>query len=180
MPERIPGFRGEFLWEWEIAERQLLQLANAFPERDLGWRPDPTARAVSEVFVHIACGAFMLLESVGAAAPAHLYADLPGAPSERLWAFVRRNDELEQTLHEKEKIVELLNLLFAHARETIIQTADGELERSLAFFGETTTVRRVYLRLVAHTHEHMGQLIGYTRACGLPVPWPDWRPDRRG
>jgi hypothetical protein len=25
----------------------------------------------------------------------------------------------------------------------------------------------------------MGQLIGYMRACGMPVPWHDWRPDRR-
>jgi hypothetical protein len=61
MTERFSGFRGEFLWEWDIAERQLLQLANAFPAADYAWRPAATARCVSEVLVHVACGTFMLL-----------------------------------------------------------------------------------------------------------------------
>ena len=180
MPERISGFRGEFLWEWDIAERQLLQLANAFQVDDYEWRPGTTARSVSEVLVHVACGTFMLLEALGTTAPADLYEDAPKQPVERLWALVRKNDELEQTLREKEKVVALLNRALTSARETITRTDDAKLERSLPFFGELTTVRRVYLRLLAHTHEHMGQLIAYTRARGMPVPWPDWRPDRRG
>ena len=64
MPERLSGFRGEFLWEWDIAERQLLQLADAFPDGDYRWRPDTTARAVSEVFVHVACGTFFIFKVV--------------------------------------------------------------------------------------------------------------------
>src|SRR5215813_14391458 len=40
------GFRGEFLWEWDIAERQLLQLANAFSAIDYEWRTQtPVASA---------------------------------------------------------------------------------------------------------------------------------------
>jgi uncharacterized damage-inducible protein DinB len=93
---------------------------------------------------------------------------------------VRRNDEFERTLREKSRIAALLNLMFASARKTIIQTEDAALDRSLVFFGESTTARRVYLRLLAHTHEHMGQLIAYMRVRGKPAPWPDWRPDRRG
>src|SRR5215468_89656 len=179
MPERISGFRGEFLWEWDIAERQLLQLANAFSAIDYEWRPDTNARGVSEVFVHIACGTFMLLELLGTTAPADLYHELPQEPMERLWAFVRKNDELENGLHEKEKIVSLLSRALASTRETITRTDDADLERSLHFFGEQTTVRRVYLRLLAHTHEHMGQLIAYYRCNNIAPPWPDWRPDRQ-
>ena len=179
MPERISGFRGEFLWEWDIAERQLLQLANAFKAGDYEWRPG-SARGVSEVFVHVACGTFMLLALLGTTAPADLYPDLPEQPMERLWAFVRKNDDLEHGLREKDKVVSLLRRAFASARETITHTDDVELERSLLFFGERTTVRRVWLRLLSHTHEHMGQLIAYMRVCGMPAPWPDWRPDRQG
>jgi hypothetical protein len=62
MSERIIGFRGEFLWEWEIAGPQLLQLANSFKASDYEWRPATNARGVSEVLVHVACGTFMLLE----------------------------------------------------------------------------------------------------------------------
>src|SRR5215813_2396707 len=131
MPERISGFRGEFLWEWEIAERQLLQLANAFPADDYGWRPHTTARAISEVFVHVACGTFMLLELLGATAPMDLYGELPQQPTERLWAFVRKNDEIENGLHEKDKVVPVLSRALVSARETITRTDDADLERSL-------------------------------------------------
>jgi hypothetical protein len=179
MTERVSGFRGEFLWEWDIAERQLLQLADAFQEGEYEWRPDSTARSVCEVFVHIACGTFMLLEWGGAKAPSDLYPKLPDEPMERLWALVRKNDELEGALRDKEKVTSLLRRALVSARETITRIDDADLERSLLFFGERTTNRRVYLRLLAHTHEHMGQLIGYTRMRGMPAPWPDWRPDRR-
>jgi hypothetical protein len=35
------------------------------------------------------------------------------------------------------------------------------------FFGEETTVRRVYLRLLAHASEEMGQMIVYQRFNGI-------------
>jgi uncharacterized damage-inducible protein DinB len=174
----MSGFRGEFLWEWDIAERQLLQLANAFEVNDFEWRPGTNARSVSEVFVHVACGTFMLLEALGPPAPSDLYPDLPQQPVERLWALVRKNDELEHGLQEKDKVVALLSRALASARETMMRTDDEGLDRPLPFFGESTTIRRVWLRLLAHTHEHMGQLIAYMRTRGMPAPWPDWRPDR--
>jgi len=54
--KRLPGFKGEYLWELDIAERQLLALAEAFPADRYGWHPAETARSVSEVLVHIAAG----------------------------------------------------------------------------------------------------------------------------
>jgi len=180
MPERISGFRGEFLWEWDIAERQLQQLADAFEAGDYEWRPDESARSVSEVLVHVACGTFMLLEWIGTKAPVDLYLELPEQPADRMWAFVRKNDELERELRKKDKVISLLRRALGSARKTITCTDDADFARSLVFFGENTTIRRVYLRLLAHTHEHMGQLIGYIRMRGLPAPWKDWRPDRRG
>jgi len=180
MPERVSGFRGEFLWEWDIAERQLLQRANTFEAGDYEWRPDTSARGVSEVLVHVACGTFMLLEWIGTRAPADLYPELPEQSEERVWAFVRRNDALEHGLREKDKVILLLRHALDSARETITCADDEDLARSLFFFGENTTIRRVYLRLLAHTHDHMGQLIGYMRMRRMPVPWPDWRQDRRG
>src|SRR5262245_55352932 len=119
MPERIMGFRGEFLWEWEIAERQLRQLADAFKAGDYEWRPDKSARGVSEVFVHIACGTFMLLELLGTTAPPDVYPQLPESSMDRLWALVRKNDELEHGLREKDKVIDLLRRAFASARDAI-------------------------------------------------------------
>jgi hypothetical protein len=178
-PVRPAGFRGELLWELEIAARQITALAEAFPPENYQWRPDPQARSVSEVLVHVAGGNFMLLEFIGIAAPADLYPGIPSSGQERFAGFIRRNDELASVVQGREPAIALLKRSLDALRESFSGASDSELERPLHFFGEDTTVRRVYLRGMAHMHEHMGQLIAYLRFNGIPVPWPDWRPDRR-
>ncbi len=49
-------------------------MAEAIPPEKYDWRPDAKARTVSEVFVHIATGNFMLLDVIGVGAPIDLYA----------------------------------------------------------------------------------------------------------
>jgi uncharacterized damage-inducible protein DinB len=176
---RIPGFRGEFLWELEIAERQIVSIAEAIPDLKYAWRPDEKARSVSEVFIHVATGNFMLLDIVGVSAPQDLYADIPADGHERFVGLIRRNDELADSTREKAVVVDILKRSLQHVTNSIGQSSEAELERQLHFFREQTTVRRVYLRLLAHLHEHMGQMIGYLRFNGIAPPWPDWRPDRR-
>ena len=176
MASQIEGFRGEFLWELEIVERQTLALAEAIPVDQYDWRPDPQARSVSEVFMHVAAGNFMLLDVAGHAAPVDLYDRVPAEGAEHFWGLVKRNDEIERELRDKARVIDLLRRSFQAAGAAAPQ---AELDRPVNFFGEETTIRRVFLRLLAHTHEHMGQMIGYVRCMGLRVPWQDWRPDRR-
>jgi len=73
MATRIAGFRGEFLWELEIAERQIVAIAECIAAESYDWRPVAQARSFSEVFVHVATGNFMLLDVIGVAAPMDLY-----------------------------------------------------------------------------------------------------------
>jgi uncharacterized damage-inducible protein DinB len=179
MATRIAGFRGEFLWELEIATRQSVAMAEAIPPEKYDWRPDAKARSVSEIFVHVAAGNFMLLDVTGVAAPIDLYAQLPADGQERFAGLIRRNDELAASVREKNAVVALLKRSLQAVNQYFNQASDPELDRRLHFFGEETTVRRVYLRLLAHAHEHMGQMIAYMRFNGIAPPWPDWRPDRR-
>jgi uncharacterized damage-inducible protein DinB len=177
---RIAGFRPEFLWELDIVTRQTMALAEAFPAENYLWRPDELARSVSEVFLHVATGIFMLLDAIGIAAPADLFSGIGEAGGrERLTALIRKSDELMANTREKPVVVSLLRRSFQALQESITEASDAELNRSLHFFGEETTVRRVYLRMLVHTHQHMGQLIAYLRMNGIRTPWPDWRPDRR-
>ena len=176
---RIDGFRGEFLWELEIAERQMMAMAEAIPGDKYDWRPDQKARSISEVFVHVAAGNFILLEVAGAALPIDLYGEVPAQGEEHLWGLIRRNDELEKGVREKVAVTYLLKRSLQAVRNSFARTDDTALDQRRHFFGEETTVRRVYLRLLAHTHEHMGQMIAYMRMDGMSPPWPDWRPDRR-
>lgn len=53
---RSPGFRGEFLWELDIATKQIVAMAEAAPSASYPWRPTPKTRSISEVFVHVAAG----------------------------------------------------------------------------------------------------------------------------
>jgi len=179
MTTRIAGFRGEFLWELEIATRQSVAMAEAIPPEKYDWRPDTEARTVSEVLVHVATGNLMLLDVIGVAAPMDLYAQVPAAGQERFSGLIRRNDELVASVREKSAVVALLKRSLQAVNQSFNQASDPELDRRLHLFGEETTVRRAYLRLLAHTHEHMGQIIAYLRCNGIAPPWPDWRPDRR-
>jgi uncharacterized damage-inducible protein DinB len=166
MTTRIAGFRGEFLWELDIAERQLGAIAECIPAEQYDWRPVAQARSVSEVFVHVATGNFILLDVIGVAAPVDLYAQVPADGHGRFQGLIRRNDELAANMREKEAVVGLLKRSLQAVAQAFTEASDDELNRRLNFFGEETTVRRVYLRLLAHTDEHMGQMIAYLRFKG--------------
>lgn len=179
MSTRIPGFKGEYLWEFDIAEHQLVQLAEAFPADRYGWRPAESARSVSQVVVHVAAGNLMLLGVLGLEAAVDLYGKLETAMAPRMMVMIAKNDSLERSVAEKSDVIALLKRSLDAVRTGFTSAHDTELDRLDVFFGEQTSVRRVYLRALTHMHEHMGQLIGYTRAMGLPAPWPDWRESGR-
>jgi hypothetical protein len=179
MATRIAGFRGEFLWEFEIAERQIVAIAECIPAERYDWRPVANARAFCEVFVHVATGSFMLLDAIGVIVPEDLYPQLAADGDARFLGLIRRNDELTTSVRDKSLVVPLLKRSLQTVSQSFTEASDSELNRRLHFLGEETTVRRTYLRLLAHTHEHMGQMIAYLRFNGIAPPWPDWRPDRR-
>jgi uncharacterized damage-inducible protein DinB len=39
------------------------------------------------------------------------------------------------------------------------------------FFGKPATANAIYLRILAHTNEHLGQMIAYARMAGITPPW---------
>jgi len=179
MTNRIAGFRGEYLWELEIAERQVVAIAECVPSEQYDWRPAADARSFAEVFVHVATGNFMLLDMVGVATPPDLYAEAPSEGTARFQGMMRRNDELIASVREKDMVVDMLKRSLLAVAQSFAKATDEELNRTLHFFREETTMRRVYMRMLAHTHEHMGQMIAYLRFNRIAAPWPDWRPDRR-
>jgi uncharacterized damage-inducible protein DinB len=173
MAERLPGFRDEYLWEWGVPEHHLRAIVEAMPAERFGWRPADDARSVSEVLVHIAAGNFMLLDLVGVTEPLRPYAAVETRGPERFLAVLVKIHDMEKTVTGKAEAVAILNASLEAVRTAFTQATDAELDRVSEFFGEQTTVRRVYMRMLAHTHEHMGQLIAYTRTMGSKAPWVD-------
>lgn len=170
MPTRLPGFKGEYLWEFDIAQKQLLALAEAFPPERYGWRPAETARSVSEVLVHLGAGGRALLAILGVDAAPDLYGKLEEGIA-RIMAMVKKNESLEKSITDKAAVITLLRQSLDAMRAAFTEASDAELDRPEVFFGEQTTVRRLYMRGLTHMHEHMGQLTAYIRAMGMPVPW---------
>jgi uncharacterized damage-inducible protein DinB len=90
------------------------------------------------------------------------------------WAdVIRRTLELERTQTGKDAVIALIERSFATVERCFGAAKEEELGKAANFFGEQTTQRRLYLRMLAHSHEHMGQAIAYVRSMGMQAPWPD-------
>src|SRR5690349_24861423 len=61
-----PGAGQGYLPEFNHSSRQILQLADATPAEKFAWRPAEGVRSVSEVYMHIAMGNYLLLSQAGA------------------------------------------------------------------------------------------------------------------
>jgi uncharacterized damage-inducible protein DinB len=147
------GFRGEFLWQAQDAESKLIDLAKAIPGEKYGWRPGEGVRSVSEVFVHIAASNYMYPSLVGVKMPLGLGRDM------------------EKTVTEKTKVLDVLRQSFEHIRKAIMNTGDADLNKPAALFKQESTVRGVYFLAAVHMHEHLGQMIAYARMNAIVPPW---------
>ena len=174
-PNALTSFQKEYLWEFSIPRVQLLSLADALPDEAYGWRPAQDARTFSEVLVHIAAGMMMLLYHAEAYTPEvmEFCGPLEGEGL-ALWVeMVHRSLAKEKSIIRKSDVIGLLSMGFAVVEREFTAMSEERLQARRDFGGEPTTVRRIYLRILAHTHEHMGQAIAYSREMGFHVPWPD-------
>ncbi len=169
--QEAAGYKQEYLGEWNSTGKHAAALAQAIPAEKFAWRPADGVRSVSEVFVHIAAGNFLLLDIVGQPVPAEFYGKVDAAGSSRPMAIIKRNMELEATVKEKERVAGLLQQSLDAVRKSFDQASAADLERRVNFFGRQVTVREVYLRALAHLNEHTGQMIAYARMNGVTPPW---------
>ncbi len=178
MAQTVVGFQKEYEEELAGATQELEQLAGAMPADKYGWRPGEGVRSVGEVYVHVAAGNFMLLALTVVKPPAEYYKDVKGSVKEQTAELYKQTRALETTVTKKEDVVRMLTESLAAVKERFQGLSEGELNREVEFFGEKTTVRRVYLRILAHCNEHMGQSIAYARMNGVTPPWS--RPQGKG
>lgn len=147
--------------EWRYTSRLLLQLAEAIPASKYSWRPGPGVRSVSEVYMHIALANFYLLSATGRAAPS----DITGP-------------QMEKTVTSKPEVIRYLQRSLQAVKVAHLELRPGAGPRKVDIEGHPSTVDNMYLRILAHANEHMGQLIAYARVNGITPPWsgPGARP----
>ena len=140
--------------EWRYVSRLLVSMAEAIPADKYTWRPGPGVRSVSEVLMHIAQANFYLLSVTGPKMPHDL-----------------ERDDVEKTIVSKPEVLAYLRRSLEAVRTARAQLKPGDLERKVKIEGETVNVDGMYLRIICHDNEHMGQLIAYARVNGIVPPW---------
>lgn len=153
----VTGVRAEVLFWLQDAEDKLVRLAQAIPQEKYTWRPGEGVRSVSEVFLHVTNGNYRPLTALGVPYPAGV-----------TWQGI------ETSTTDKVKIIERVKASFAHVREVVMKMSDADLVKSVKFFGDRTQ-RDILLLVVTHAHEHLGQMIAYTRMNGIVPPWTEER-----
>ena len=149
-PEGIwQGYDGE----WRHVSGQLLALAEAIPEEKFTWRPAPGVRSTSEVFMHIALANFYLLSVTGPKMPADM------------------KEGLEKSVTSKAEVISWLNRSLEAVKSAHLAVTPKDLQRKVHIYDRDATVDGMYLRILVHANEHMGQLIAYARMSGVTPPW---------
>ena len=154
----LPAQTPEGIWqgydgEWKHVSKQLIDLAEATPEDKFSWRPAPGVRSTSEVYMHIALANFYLLSVTGPKMPADL------------------KREMEKSVTAKADVISWLKRSLGAVKEAHASVTPKDLERKVHIADRDATVDGMYLRIIVHANEHMGQLIAYARMTGVAPPW---------
>jgi len=149
-PEGIwQGYDGE----WRHVSAQLLALAEATPEEKFSWRPAPGVRSTSEVYMHIALANFYLLSVAGPPMPADL------------------KEEMDKSVTRKAEVISWLKRSLDAVKQAHLAATPKDLQRKVHIEDRDATVDAMYLRIIVHANEHMGQLVAYARMSGVVPPW---------
>lgn len=149
-----PGFRDEFLGQFDMSMRKLIALAEAMPGDRYAWSPGEGVMPVARVYAHVArYNYYYPATAMGVAAPGGLDAD-----------------SVEQRAS-KADVVDLLRRSREHVRTAVAGMSDEQLAAPTQLYGRTVPQWAVLLQLVAHMNEHLGQSIAYARMNGVVPPW---------
>ena len=142
--------------EWMHVSRQLVQLAEAFPPQKFAWRPAAGVRSTSEAIMHIVIANFGLLGATGVKLPSDL------------------KNEMEKTVTQKAEVIDWLKRSLDVVKNAHAKITAADLQRKIGdrvYRG--ANVDGMYLRILVHANEHMGQLVAYARMNGVVPPWSE-------
>jgi uncharacterized damage-inducible protein DinB len=153
--------KAAYLADLDSLHAKFMALANAIPADKYSWRPGQGVRSVSEVFMHIAGEWYHWTPaSIGGKAPA----DFPTARDQ----LMAKLSGLEKTTTKADVIAEL-NKSWTHCRAQVAGADASQITGKYKPWG--MTVDAAALAMAGDLHEHLGQLIAYSRSVGVKPPW---------
>ena len=139
--------------EWRHVSNQLIALAEATPADKFAWRPAPGVRSTSEVYMHIVMANFWLLSITGPKMPPDL------------------KEDAEKTVTSKPEVIAWLKRSLEAVKQAHLAEDPKHLAVRVKVAGHDSTIDGMYLRIIVHANEHMGQLVAYARMTGVAPPW---------
>lgn len=103
--------------------------------------------------MHIAVANFYLLSVTGPKMPAD-------------W-----KDGMEKSVTTKAEVIRWLKRSLEAVKTARAALKPADLQRKVHIADRDATVDGMYLRIIIHDNEHMGQLIAYARMTGVVPPW---------
>ncbi len=145
----------------ETARDKFIQLAEAVPEERYDWRPMDGVRSFREVFIHIASDNWAPVV-MGVQTPE----DMPVTTEmDSFRAYQDQRLTKAQTLVEVRRSFDFLLRALDETR------GRGRLDERVMFGEREWGVDEMWVALVTHMHEHLGQTIAYARANEIVPPW---------
>jgi uncharacterized damage-inducible protein DinB len=106
--------------------------------------------------MHIAMANFYLLSVTGPKMPADL-----------------KSEDMEKTVTAKGEVISGLKRSLDAVKSARVGLKPADLQRNVKVNGRDATVDGMYLRIIVHANEHMGQLVAYARMNGIVPPWSE-------
>ena len=103
--------------------------------------------------MHIAMANFYLLSVTGPKMPVDL------------------KEDAEKTVTSKAEVISWLKRSLDAVKEAHVAEQPKDFARKVRVANHDATVDGMYLRIIVHANEHMGQLIAYARMAGVAPPW---------
>ena len=148
-------FQQETAGSISYASGHVMQLAQAIPADKYGWSPQKDVRSVAQVCAHIVSANYFFASKLGAKIPDNV-----------------NMETLEKELKTKDAISAELKRSYELVINAIKNTPDASLGSKVEFpFPGDFTSMSAILIVLAHSNEHLGQLIAYGRMNKITPPW---------
>jgi DinB family protein len=153
------AIREQFLMNLDSLQKKFVSLAEAIPADKYSWRPAPGVRTVGEVFKHVA-------------SEYYTYAPVSfGATRSPVIPRTKEGFAAFEAASSKEEALKHLREGFAFARQSIASLDGASLAGRKKIFGGDHTIIETTTGVTDDLHEHLGQLIAYSRMIGVAPPW---------
>jgi uncharacterized damage-inducible protein DinB len=146
----------EFIHDWQISKQFTLDVANAMPAEDYGFKPNPEEMTFGEQMLHIAVSnVYRFREITGIAAPFAIDLAKPLSP-------------------DKANVVKVLTQSFDYVIDALPRITPEQLQRTWhipSWKGRNDPDgRAMILNMFVHTAHHRAQCDVYLRAKGIKPP----------